>query len=200
MARTGRRRGNSGTREAILAAAREAFAEHGYDGASIRQIAAAAGVDPALVHHYFGSKDDLFVATLEVPFNPAAVLSEVLGGGLDGVGERLVRVLLGIWDGAGGKPALALLRTMVRHEWGAALMRDFVTSQILRRAAAQYDIPDAEARLPLVGSQVIGLVLIRYVLRVEPLASAPTDWVAGTVGPTIQRYLTAPLPELAASG
>src|SRR4051794_865490 len=98
MARTGRRPGNQDTREAILAAARTAFAERGYDGASIRQIAGGAGVDPALVHHYFGAKDQLFLAVMEAPFNPAEVLPKIFEPGLDGVGERLVRTFVGVWD------------------------------------------------------------------------------------------------------
>ncbi|HEY0689801.1 MAG TPA: helix-turn-helix domain-containing protein, partial [Kribbella sp.] len=98
MVRTGRRPGKQDTREAILFAAREAFAERGYDAASIRVIAAAAGVDPALVHHYFGTKDQLFLDAMRVPVDPTMVIPMVLAGGIDGVGERLVRNLLTVWD------------------------------------------------------------------------------------------------------
>src|SRR5258706_15310717 len=98
MARTGRRPGNQDTREAILAAARRAFSERGFDGASIRAIATSAGVDPALVHHYFGSKDQLFVATMQLPIDPSQFLPKVFEGGIDGVGERLVRTFLQLWD------------------------------------------------------------------------------------------------------
>jgi AcrR family transcriptional regulator len=194
VARTGRRPGNPGTREAILAAAREAFARHGYAGASVRRIAAAAGVDPALVHHYFGTKDDLFAAALELPFSPAKVLPEVLAGDRDGIGERLLRVFLGIWDGPAGQRALAALRATLASEADAGLFREFVISQVLRRAAAEYAISDAARRIPLAASQLIGLVIGRYVLRIEPLAGATVDWLAATVGPTIQRYLTGDLP------
>ena len=98
VARTGRRPGHQDTREAILAAAREAFAERGFDGASIRLIAAGAGVDPALVHHYFGTKDQLFLDAMQAPIDPAQIIPQALAGGVDGVGERLVRTLLGVWD------------------------------------------------------------------------------------------------------
>src|SRR3982751_1808342 len=93
MARTGRRPGNQDTREAILASARQAFAERGFDGASIRHIATGAGVDPALVHHYFGAKDQLFLAALQVPVDPGTLLPQALAGDPDTVGERLLPLL-----------------------------------------------------------------------------------------------------------
>ncbi len=197
MARTGRRRGKPDTRAVILHAARDAFADRGFDGASIRQIAAAADVDPALVHHYFGTKDDLFLAAMEIPIDPAKLLPEVLAGDRDTVGPRLVAMFVGVWDGPAGTPALAMVRTMLHHEWGARLVREFVIAQILRRVVSEYDIPDAEVRVPLVASQLFGLVMARYLVRLEPLASAPAPWIVATVGPTIQRYLTADLPALA---
>lgn len=194
MARTGRRPGRSGTREAILAAARSAFAQHGFDKASIRQIAAAAGVDPALVHHYFGSKDQLFVAALHFPIDPGTVLPDLLEGGPDGLGERLIRLFVSIWDSPAGTAGVALLRSALNHEWSAHMLRDFLTTQILRRIADALHLPDATLRLPLVASQLVGLAMIRYVLRLEPLAGAPVEWLVSVYGPTIQRYLTMPLP------
>src|SRR6266566_170590 len=98
MARTGRRPGNQDTREAILAAAREAFAERGYDRVSIRAIATSAGVDPALVHHYFGTKDQLFLATVDAPIDPGEILPKILAGERDELPERLVRTFLSVWD------------------------------------------------------------------------------------------------------
>ncbi|MGY1914704.1 TetR/AcrR family transcriptional regulator [Blastococcus sp. SYSU DS0973] len=192
---TGRRPGNPDTRQAVLAAAREAFAERGFDGATIRRIATAAGVDPALVHHYFGSKDRLFLAAIEAPANPAELLPEVLAGGRDNLGENLVRMLLRVWDGPMQPAALALVRSAVGNEWTAKLLREFLVSQVLRRVVGTLDLPPAEreARGALVASQLIGLVMARYVLKVEPLASsAPEPLVAG-MGPTVQRYLTGEL-------
>lgn len=196
MARTGRRRGSPDTREAILVAARAAFAEHGYDGAGIRAIAAAAGVDPALVHHYFGTKEKLFLAAVAVPFDPGDVLPRVAGAGTDGFGERLVRTLLSIWDDpVRGPAALALVRSALRHDWSARLLREFLTTRVLRRAMQMMEIDPAEAplRAALIATQVLGLVGIRYALKIEPLASAPVEVVVATVGPNIQRYLTGPL-------
>jgi AcrR family transcriptional regulator len=196
MARTGRRPGNQDTREAILAAARTAFAERGYDGASIRQIAGGAGVDPALVHHYFGAKDQLFLAVMEAPFNPAEVLPKIFEPGLDGVGERLVRTFVGVWDSPAGTTIAALVRSAMQHEWSARMLREFLVTQILRRATRALDLDPAEApkRASLVASQMIGLAMLRYILKLEPLASMHQDEVVRTLAPTIQRYLADPLP------
>jgi AcrR family transcriptional regulator len=201
MARTGRRPGNQDTREAILDAAREAFAERGYDGASIRQIATGAGVDPALVHHYFGAKDKLFLAALQVPIDPGEVLPRALAGGIDGVGERLVRVFLSVWDSPAGTTAAAIMRSALQHDWSARMLREFATRQILRRVLTSLHIDDEDAplRASLVGSQVIGLAMARYIIKLEPLASAPADEVAAAIGPTIQRYLTEPVTRSPAS-
>ncbi|MFE9652147.1 TetR family transcriptional regulator [Micromonospora sp. NPDC006431] len=194
--RTGRRPGNPGTREAILDAARTAFAERGFDGASIRAIAAAAQVDPALVHHYFGTKEELFRATVAIPVDPADLLPAVLDGGPDGVGERLVRTFLAVWDSPVGVAAVALLRSAVGNEWTARLLREFLVTQVLRRVLDQLDVDPAELPLRggLVGTQMIGLAMMRYVIRLEPVASAAPEALVATIGPTVQRYLTGPLP------
>ncbi|MGY1825829.1 TetR/AcrR family transcriptional regulator [Blastococcus sp. SYSU DS0541] len=190
--RSGRRPGNPDTRDAVLAAAREAFAERGFDGATIRGIAGAAGVDPALVHHYFGNKDKLFLAAIEAPANPAELLPEVLAGGRENLGENIVRLLLRVWDGPMRPAALALVRSAVANEWTAKLLREFLVSQILRRVVGTLGLPTAEreARASLAASQLMGLVMARYVLRVEPLASAAPESIVAAVGPTVQRYLT----------
>jgi AcrR family transcriptional regulator len=193
--RSGRRPGNPGTRDAVLAAARAAFAERGFDGATIRGIASAAGVDPALVHHYFGNKDKLFLAAIEAPANPAELLPEVLAGGRDNLGENIVRLLLRVWDGPMRPAALALVRSAVGNEWTARLLREFLVSQILRRVVGTLGLPTAEreARGSLAASQLIGLVMARYVLKVEPLASATPESLVAAIGPTVQRYLTGPV-------
>jgi len=120
MARTGRRPGESGTQQAILDAARAAFTETGYDGATMRGIARAAGVDPALVHHYFGTKEDLFVAAMQLPFDPAVIIPALLAPGIDGLGERILRLFLSIWDSPERvSPFIALLRGAMTHETSA---------------------------------------------------------------------------------
>jgi AcrR family transcriptional regulator len=191
MARTGRRPGNSGTREAILDAARRVFAEHGYQRATIRGVAELAGVDPALVHHYFGTKQGLFVAAVQLPVNPIEQLTALLADDRELVGERLIGVFLTVWDhAADASPLLALVRSAVGDDQAAAMLREFITEEVLGRIAGQLGSPNARLRATLVGSQLIGLLMARYVIRVEPLASAPADQVAAAVGPTLQRYLT----------
>jgi AcrR family transcriptional regulator len=192
MARTGRRPGNQDTREAILAAAKKAFTERGYDKASIRQIATLAEVDPALVHHYFGSKDKLFLATMDAPIDPGEMIPQVFAAGHDGVGERLVRMVLTVWDSPAGGSIVALLRSALSHDFSARLLREFVTSQVLRRIIQQLDIDPKEAplRSTLAASQLVGIAMARYIVKIEPLASTPREVLVSAIGPTIQRYLT----------
>ncbi len=193
----GRRRAGEDTRGALIAAAREAFAEHGYDGATVRGIAARAGVDAAMVNHWFGGKEALFTAVLDLPLDPAQVLPELLEGDPADIGERVVRRFLGIWDATGGVPLAAVIRSVAGHEAAARMLREFVTRVLLVRLAAV--APDrAELRATLVGSQLIGLGMARYVVRIEPLASASVDEVVAAVAPTVQRYLTGPLDAPAA--
>jgi AcrR family transcriptional regulator len=191
--RTGRRPGNPDTREAILGSARKAFAERGYDAASIRAIAAGAGVDPALIHHYFGTKEQLFLATVQLPVNPGELLPQIAAGGRDEVGERLARTFLTVWDSPAGTAGAALVRSAVSSEWTARLLREFVTTQILRRVLKLVDMdgaPDAQLRGTLAGSQLIGLAMARYIIKLEPLASTPRETLVRAVAPTLQRYLT----------
>jgi AcrR family transcriptional regulator len=190
MVRTGRRPGDSGTRQAILDAARKAFADQGYEGATIRGIAGGAGVDPALVHHFYGSKEQLFAAAMDVPFTPSELLPSLLEGGPDGLGERILRFFLTLSDQRRGGPFVALIRSASSNERAAAMLREFISREVIGRIATSLGLPDAELRATLVGSQLTGLALVRYVLRVEPLASAPAEELVAAVGPTIQRYLT----------
>ena len=189
--RTGRRPGNPETREAILAAARNAFADKGYDGASIRTIATSAGVDPALVHHYFGTKDKLFLAAMNLPIDPGELITKAVDGDRARVGERLVRMFLTVWDGPAGAAGVALLRSAVGSEWTAKLFREFVLTQVMRRLATRLPLDPAEAplRVSLAASQMAGLAIARYVLKVEPLASMPREVLISAIGPTLQRYL-----------
>ena len=195
--RAGRPAGSPPNRDAILAAAREQFTERGYDGATIRGIAARAGVDPALVHHYFGSKEDLFAAALRLPVGPREVLGDVLAGGVDGLGERLVRRFLELWSadaGVMGETIVGLLRSATTHESAARMVREFVSREALGRIAEALDVPQPRLRAALVGSQLIGLALARFVIRVEPIAGADVETLVACYAPALQRYLTGPLP------
>jgi AcrR family transcriptional regulator len=192
MARTGRRPGAGGTREDILAAARSHFAETGYEGATIRAIASGAGVDPALVLHYYGSKDGVFQAAVEFPVDPAEFIPRLLEPGLDGLGERLAHFFIETWDSPTGRPLLALIRSVVANERAAALMREFVSKAVLGRVAAALDLDRPELRASLAASQLVGVAMLRYVVRLEPLASASAAEVSAWLGPTLQRYLTDP--------
>ncbi len=192
--RPGRPAGDRHTRDEVLAAARRAFTENGYTGASFRRIAAEAGVDPGMIRHWFGDKAGLFRASMQPPVDPDALLADVLEGGPDGLGERLLRRLLAQWDSAGAhSPMIILVRSAVSHDESTRLLREFVTEQVLGRLVATLDAPDRALRASLVGSQMIGLVMARYIVGVEPLASAHVDQVVAAVAPTLQRYLTGPL-------
>ncbi len=189
--RVGRRPGRSGTREAILAAARSRFAALGYEGATIRAIAAEAGVDPALVHHYFGTKEQLFAAAVRLPFAPGEVLAEALRAEPERVGEAIVRAALTAWEHPAARDAaMGLLRAAASNEQAAEMLRGFVRATILEPIARRIGAPDAPLRAALAASQVVGLALARYLVRVEPLASASPDELIRRVGPTLQRYLT----------
>lgn len=193
-ARSGRRPGDSGTRDAILAAARESFGSSGFSGTTIRGVARTAGVDPALVHHFFGNKEGLFGAAMELPFDPAVVVAGLLADGLDGLGERIVRTFLTVWDGTPGQgPMLALLRSAVTDEQAATSLRTFLSRVLLTPLANAAGANRPELRATLVGSQMVGLAVARYVIRLEPLASAGPDDLAPAVGPTLDRYLTGAL-------
>jgi AcrR family transcriptional regulator len=190
MPRTGRRPGAGGTREKVLAAARSHFSEAGYEGGTVRGIAAAAGVDPALVLHYFGSKEGVFRAAMDFPIDPAEFIPRLLAPGIDGLGERLTRFFLDTWDSPVGQPLLGLIRSVVGSENAAALMREFVSREVLGRIATALDVDQPQLRASLAASSLIGLAMLRYVVKVEPLASASSDQVASWVGPAIQRYFT----------
>ncbi|MER6446388.1 TetR family transcriptional regulator [Streptomyces venezuelae] len=180
-----------GTPERIRLAAREVFAERGYDKTSVRGIAKVAGVDPALVHHYFGSKDDLFAAAIEVSIEPALVVPAIIGEGPDGIGERLARYFLGVWENPVTRvPLLAVIRSALTHEAAAKVLRQLVLRRLLERVAADLDVPDPTFRAELAASHMVGIAILRYVVQVEPLASADPEKIVALVAPTLQRYLT----------
>ncbi|MDQ8707758.1 TetR family transcriptional regulator [Streptomyces sp. LHD-70] len=178
-------------RERILEAARSEFAARGYDKTSVRGIAKVAGVDAALVHHYFGSKDEVFAAAIEVSFEPALVVPAVLAEGPEQVGERLARFFFSVWENPATRaPLLAVIRSAVTHEAAAKALRTFVLRRLLERVADDLDVPEPKFRAELAASHMIGIAFVRYVIKVEPLASADQEEIIALVAPTLQRYLT----------
>ncbi|RFU42075.1 TetR/AcrR family transcriptional regulator [Actinomadura logoneensis] len=164
------------------------FADKGFDGASLRAIARAAGVDPALVHHYFGNKEGVFVAAMRFPVNPAELLPKVMSAEPGRVGEQFAREFIAIWDDPDKRaPIVAMLRTAMTNERAAALMREFVTSALLDRVAAARDVP--LLRLQAAVGQLVGVMIVRHVIRVEPLASASPEELVELLAPTLQRYI-----------
>jgi AcrR family transcriptional regulator len=181
------------TREAILGAARSMFAAQGFSRTTIRAIAAAAEVDPALVHHYFGTKNDLFIAALALPVDPREVIGSAVAGGLDGAAERLLRAFLSVWDDPELQlQMLAVARGMLDPE-GQKLLSDGFLPAVIAPVAASLGVDDPARRMPIVASQMVGLILVRYVLRVEPVASMTPDELVRIYAPTLQRYLTGDL-------
>ena len=176
-------------RTAILSAAREQFAATGYAAASVRGIARRAGVDPALVHHYFGTKEQVFVAAMQLPFQPGEMLPQVLAGDPDGLGERLVRLFLGAWDSPEFRaPMLGMLRSAMTGEQGAAMLREFVGTALIGRVADAVG-PVDPLRVQAAAAQMVGVVILRHVIRLEPLASASVDDVVALIAPAVQRHL-----------
>jgi AcrR family transcriptional regulator len=190
----GRRPGTSGTREAILAAARRQFAERGYDRTSLRAIAAEAGVDPGLVTHFFGSKQRLFVEVVEFPLDPAETLPEVFSGDPATIGRRLAELLVSLLESPDARARIiGIVRAAASEPEAARMVRELLMREIWAPAAELLGADDAELRMNLVGSQVVGVVMARYVVGAEPLASLPAEKLVDAIGPTLQRYLAEPL-------
>lgn len=198
--RTGRRRGQPRTRQQILDAARELFAQRGYAGTSMRAIGSAAGVDPALVHHYFGTKEELFRAVLDVPVDPGHLLQQIGGASADETPARFVQTFLSVWDSPKTGPQMvSLVRRVFADQRSTEMLGDFFGSTVIGPATAALlvgiDKKDAEARVALVVSQMLGVVLLRKVVALEPLASMPVEQLTAALVPTITRYLYGALPE-----
>lgn len=196
MARkVGRRPGRQDTRGTILGAAREVFAERGYDGASIRQVATEAGVDPALIHHYFGTKEQLFLAVVQPPVNPAELVPKIVTGDPDRLGERLIGTFLSVFENPSTGPAFeALLRGAFANRLSSTLIREFFAVQIIRRVVRELgdlvDVAELPLRANLAASQLLGLAATRYIIKFQPIASVPREALIAAVAPTVQRYLT----------
>ena len=189
----GRRPAGENTRAALLAAARVEFTERGFDGTTVRVIAKRAGVDPAMVNHWFGGKDALFVAAMEIPVNPEEVVHRILDGDPEQSAERILRTFLSVWDTTGGGALAALMRSVASHEQAARMMREFVGRVIFGRVISAVAPDQFELRAALCGTQIVGLAMVRYVIRLEPLASADHNTVVMAIAPNLQRYLTGAL-------
>jgi AcrR family transcriptional regulator len=191
----GRRPAGSDTRGAILAAARAEFAERGFEAASMRSVARRADVDPALVRHYFPDRTELFaVSVLPETANPVEVAERVVAGGLPGLGERLVTEVLTVWaddDGAAFRAAVGLMAGGVERP--RALV-EYIGRTVFERIGRLVAPDEVALRVGLLISQIAGLLMLRYVIQMEPMGSMPIPQVAALVGPTIDRYLTLPLP------
>jgi AcrR family transcriptional regulator len=200
-ANTGRRRpgrpaGTSDTRDRILASARELFARNGIDRTSIRAVAAAAGVDAALVHHYFGTKQQLFAAAIHLPIDPMTVLVPMRETPVSELGLRLPSVLLPIWDSEMGAGLIATVRGLLTGA-DVSLARSFLQEIVVEEVGSRVDNPPGTGRIraQFVASQLMGVVLARYIVEIEPFASLPAEQIATTIAPNLQRYLTGDLPD-----
>jgi AcrR family transcriptional regulator len=197
--RPGRPRGASDTRERILVSARELFARNGIGNTSIRAVAAAAGVDSALVHHYFGTKEKLFAAAVHIPIDPMDVIVPLREVPVEELGHKIPSILLPLWDSEIGAAFIAVLRSILAGS-EVTLFRTFIQDVIAVEIGPRVDNPRGSGvlRVQLVASQLIGVVMARYVLQLEPFASLPPEQIADTVAPNLQRYLTGDLANFSA--
>ncbi len=178
----------------ILTAAQTEFAAKGFDKTSLRGVAKAAGVDPALVHHYFDSKDDLFLESLGIPFDPREVVPAITQGGVDGLGERIVARFLSIWDDDEARlPLVALVKAASSSEAAADLLRSGLVRMVLTPMSVVIDTDDAALRAQCVASQLLGLAMARYVVRLEPFATTPAAELGPRIGAALQLYIEGPL-------
>ncbi|GAB3571777.1 TetR family transcriptional regulator [Amycolatopsis endophytica] len=189
--RRGRRPGGQDTRAALLDAARQIFSESGYEGATVRAIAARAGVDAAMVNHWFGGKEALFgQAVLQLPFDPAELLGQLMDGPVGDLGERIVRRFLTVWDATDGGAFPALVRSIASHELAALSLRDFLIRHVLENVVKRVSPDRPELRASLCASQMVGVGMGRYVAKFEPFSTTDVETLAAAIGPTLQRYLT----------
>jgi AcrR family transcriptional regulator len=183
------------TKAAIVDAARVEFADGGYEATSLRAIARRAGVDPALVHHYFEGKPALFAAVMQIPVDPAVLIARIVEGPREDVGEALVRTFLSVWDSPEGRPRFqALVRSAVNHDEAARMLREFLVREVFGRVLRALTpegerSPDLELRAGLAASQMVGMAMMRYVVLLPAVVEATHDELAALVGPTIQHYL-----------
>lgn len=188
--RRGRRPIDAHSRQDILIAARRSFATAGYSAVSLRAIAREAGVDPRVVHHFFESKSDLFAEVIGAAPDVPALMHQVLSGPRELVGERLTREILRTWGAREVRDSLtARVGWAADSAEGAQALREFLVDEVFKPMVQQLGVSDSLMRSNLVSTQVLGLIMARFVLRLEPIASAEVDRVVGWVGPVLQRYL-----------
>jgi AcrR family transcriptional regulator len=188
--RAGRRPGESTTRETIVAAATRQFAEFGYDRTTLRSVAAEARVDPALIVHFFGSKQRLFLAGVELPIDPATLVEQVAMGARSKVGARLAAAFLGALEDAAARSRwVAMIRAAASEPEAARVLREVLETRVFAPIAEALGADDARFRATLAGTQMVGLGMARYVVGVEPIASADPAKLAAAIAPTLQRYL-----------
>lgn len=195
--RPGRPPGISDTRDRILVSARELFSRNGIDNTSIRAVAAGAGVDPALVHHYYGTKQKLFAAAIHIPIDPMEVIKPLRDVPVEEIGYKLPSILLPLWDSEIGKGFLATLRSLLAGS-DVSLIRSFLQEVIAVEVGKRVDDPPGSGpiRVQFVASQLVGVMMARYILELEPFRSLPVQQIAETIAPNLQRYLTGDLPGL----
>lgn len=193
--RAGRRPGASGTRDAILAAARRQFAEQGYAGTTLRSVAAEAGVDPALAVHFFGSKQGLFLAGVELPFEPVDLAARVAETPRERVGELVAGFVLGVLENEEARARwLAIVRAAASEPEVAALLRRTLETRVFAPVVEALGSDDAPFRVTLAGTQLVGIAMGRYIVGLKPLVDADSETIAAAIAPTLQRYLVGPLP------
>jgi AcrR family transcriptional regulator len=187
--RPGRRPGSADTRGEILAAARRVFAEKGFDKATVRGIAREAKVDPALVHHYFATKEGMFAAAMQLPVTPDVVIPLLLEGPREELGERLVRMMLQVTATPETRePMVALIRSAMTNEQAAVMFREFISNALLFQVADRLGVP--HLRIEAAFAQMFGAIMARYVIKLEPMASADPEELVELLAPTVQRYFT----------
>lgn len=188
-------------RTEILNAARKSFSDKGYSGTTLRAVARQAGVDVALIPYYFGNKERLFTAAMDVPVRPHDLIERAFAEGNDRAGHRLVELFLDLWEDEATGPAIAtMFRSATSHEDSRRALSEFASTEILGGYAAHLPGPDARRRASLAASQLLGMAMLRYLLRVEPAASMTRTELVAMLGPTVQRYLTGPLEASEAAG
>lgn len=190
----GRRPGRPDTREQILVAARRRFASVGYDRATVRAIADEAGVDARLVHHYFGSKQRLFVEAVEIPVDPESTILPLIAAQSDPAAALAGFIAGMLEDPEYQRVSTGLIRAAAADPDAAALARDFLTLRIVGPVAEQLEADEADVRVSLLASQIAGLVLVRNILGLEPLASLGKARLTAALEPVVRRYLLEPLP------
>jgi AcrR family transcriptional regulator len=188
--RPGRWRSGAESKQRVLQVARELFGQNGYSGTTVRAIATAAGVDPAMVFYFFGTKQGLFSAVIDMSGNVPPAIESIFAGSLDTIGERIVRTLVENLDKSDRTPLVMLTRSAPTDPQSEALLREFIDREITDRLAALLDTPDAALRAGMVNVQILGLAVARYIVRIEPIASLSVDELATTFGPLVQHCLT----------